>query len=112
MQNTAGGGSDHALRVQTDTLSSASDQLQSIADELRDELRRLVSHADRVVEGSWRGEAASVFANEWHEFRETAESIVEDADVIAGLVARSVNHYVNDDESSAEMLRATWSGQV
>lgn len=110
MPSAAGEGSHHELRVQTDTLGSASDQLQSIADELRDGLRRLVSHADRVVDGTWRGDAASVFANEWNEFRETAESVVEDADVIAGLVSLSATHYVNDDEASAEMLRATWSG--
>lgn len=107
--SVAGGSGGQELRVHTDTLGSASDQLQSIADELRDGLRRLVSQAERVIEGTWRGEAATAFSKEWDEFREAAESIVEDADVIAGLVSLSVTHYVNDDDTSAEMLRATWS---
>ena len=100
------------LCVATDTLSNASDQLQSIADELRDELRRLISNTGRVVEGTWRGEAATAFAREWEEFRSAAEAIVEDADVIAGLIALSAKYYADTDETSAHMLHATWSRMV
>ncbi|OMB89919.1 hypothetical protein A5746_21790 [Mycolicibacterium conceptionense] len=110
MANVAGGaGGGQELRVETTTLDSASDQLQSIADELQDELRRLVSNIERVVEGTWRGEAATSFAREWEDFRSAAESVVDDADVIAGLVALSATHYAGTDETSAHMLRATWS---
>ncbi|MBN3456392.1 WXG100 family type VII secretion target [Mycobacterium sp. DSM 3803] len=107
MADAAGGAGE--LRVETDTLASTSDELQTIADGLRDELRRLISNTESVVEGSWRGEAATAFAREWEEFRSAAESIVEDADVIAGLVALSAKQYSGTDEASAQMLRATWS---
>ncbi|MGV0738214.1 WXG100 family type VII secretion target [Mycobacterium syngnathidarum] len=109
MANVAGAGGGQELRVETTALDSASDQLQSIADELQDELRRLVSNTERVVEGTWRGEAATAFAREWEEFRSAAESVVEDADVIARLVELSATHYADTDETSAHMLRATWS---
>jgi WXG100 family type VII secretion target len=109
LPSTPGGGDD-GLRVDTDTLMSASDQLRSIADDLRDGLSRLMSDADDVVEGSWAGEAATAFAREWDEFRDAAQAIVEDADVIADLVALSMKHYVGRDADGAAMLRSTWLG--
>ena len=108
MPSIAGGGD--GLRVETDTLSTASAELRWVADGLRDGLSRLMAVADGVVEGSWVGDAAAAFGGEWDEFRASAAAIVEDADVIADLVALSVENYVGTDADSAAVLRATWLG--
>jgi WXG100 family type VII secretion target len=96
------------LRIETDAVSAAVGEFRSIANELRDGLRQVVTAADEVVDASWRGEAASAFRVEWDEFRESAQSIVEDADAIADLVAYSVKAYVAEDDSSAAVLRSVW----
>ncbi|MDV3215713.1 WXG100 family type VII secretion target [Mycobacterium avium] len=96
------------LRVEADPVMAAVGEFRSIADELRDGLRQLVSEANEVVDGSWRGEAASAFNREWDEFHDAAKAIVADADTIADLVAHSVNLYVSEDETSAGSSPGKW----
>lgn len=103
----SGGGE---LRIETDSVLDAVSEFRTIADDLREGLRQLVSSAEEVIDGSWRGAAATAFSSEWSEFRDAAHAIVEDAEVIADLVAISVTQYAGSDADSAAMLKATWAG--
>lgn len=105
---TAGGAGDNWLRVETDAVLAAAAEFRSIADERTDGLGRLVSEANAVVDGSWRGQAAAAFDREWDEFHDAAKAIVDDADTIADLVAYSAKIYGQQDDTSAEVLRAVW----
>jgi len=101
---------DDGLRIETDSVIAAANEFRSIADELREGLRQLVAAANDVVDGSWRGEAATAFRTDWDDFHDAAKAIVADADTIADLVAFSVKAYVADDDSSAAALRSVWTG--
>ena len=103
--------SGNALHIETDPILAAANEFRSIADRLRDGLQQLVGSANEVVDGSWRGDAAKAFSREWDEFHDAAKSIVEDADTIANLVAYSMKTYDGQDEASAAMVRAVWSGR-
>lgn len=97
------------LRVSTDAVEDLAAQFKSIADDLRAELERLAGAAEQVLDASWRGSAARAFTSEWDEFHDNARKVVDDADVIADLVALSMRQYVDSDEAGAAALRTAWT---
>lgn len=97
------------LRVSTDAVQDLAAQFKSIADDLRAELELLAGAAEQVLDTSWRGSAARAFTGEWDEFHDNARKIVEDADVIADLVALSMRQYVDSDQAGTASLRAAWT---
>jgi WXG100 family type VII secretion target len=110
MAAVSGSGGDR-LRIETNPVLAAANEFRAIAEDLRNGLQQLISSANEVVDGSWRGEAAKAFNREWDEFHRAANAVVEDADNIADLVAYSAKTYDSQDESSAAVLRSVWSGR-
>lgn len=108
MASVTSSGGD-GVRVDTDAVQDLAMQFKSIADDLRTELERLVAAAEQVRDASWRGSAAQAFNGEWDEFHDNAKNIVDDADVIADLIALSMREYVGTDEAGAAALRSAWT---
>lgn len=107
MSASDGSGSG-ALRVQPEALFRGAQELDDIAGELQNALRRLQSDVDSVVGVSWSGKASSVYAQHWSEFLSNAQEIIEDAQTIGQLVSYSAETYVYHEGKAAHDLSAVY----
>lgn len=67
-------------------LASARDQVAAVHDELVSDQRRLRSAVGGLLDGDWRGVAASAYAEGWQEWTSSADIVLESLATMGELI--------------------------
>lgn len=83
--------------------------LRATADELRATQRRLEGEVATVLDGGWRGSAASSFAGGWEEWRAGAADVLDGLEAMAALLAAAHRDLTSTDLAAGAGLDAVAS---
>ena len=70
-----------------DAFRTAADQLRDAAAELEDQRTAIAREVDGLLDGGWRGEAATSFAEAWDDWVSGADDVVAALTSLASAVA-------------------------
>ncbi|ETZ88199.1 WXG residues type VII secretion target family protein [Mycobacteroides abscessus MAB_030201_1075] len=96
------GGSPMHLSV--DAVIPNVDRLGTVARDLEESLRQLVSDVEGVVGVSWTGDSAKLYEESWQDFREAASRIVDDAKEIESRVRGNVTQFLQQEATNTFRL--------
>lgn len=74
------------LYAQWQGLRAARDQVATVHDELVTDQRRLRTSVDGLLDGDWRGVAATAYAEGWTEWTTSADEVLESLATMAQLI--------------------------
>lgn len=94
------------LKVNADHAFNTAHSVSNDAEELREELTRIVGEWDNISRG-WSGEAASAFTALWDEWHEGAAKVVESLAESSRRLGEAAVQYSEADAASADQLGAT-----
>jgi WXG100 family type VII secretion target len=77
---------DGELYAQWQGLMAARDQVSTIHDELVTDQRRLRTSVDGLLDGGWRGVAATAYTEGWGEWTTSADAVLESLATMGQLI--------------------------
>jgi WXG100 family type VII secretion target len=89
---------DGEVQAQWQGLMAARDQVATIHDELVADQRRLRGSVDGLLDGGWRGVAASAYAEGWNEWTTSADGVLESLATMAQLIDGVLTEFVVTDD--------------
>ncbi|KUH99165.1 WXG100 family type VII secretion target [Mycobacterium sp. IS-3022] len=91
------------LKVSADQAFNTAHSVANDAEELREELTRIVGEWDNISRG-WSGAAASAYSSIWEEWHEGAAKVVESLTESSRNLAAAAVLYEESDAASAETV--------
>jgi WXG100 family type VII secretion target len=91
--------SEGEMHAQWQGLMAARDQVAAVHDELAADQRRLRTSVDGLLDGDWRGVAASAYAEGWGEWTTSADAVLGSLETMAQLIDAVLRDFRGTDDA-------------